>query len=294
MANSTAPRTYQLYQYSPSIAGAVIFVLLFLSTTTLHLYQMFKKRTWFLTPLVIGGCFEFIGYAARSKSASEATGHNRLMPFVIQNTYILLAPALFAATIYMTLGRVINLIDGDEHAIISGQKLTRIFLLGDVFCFVMQSVGGTLTALAMTKTTSSKAKMGQNIILTGIILQLFWFGFFMVIAWHLQYRMNRNPTAASRNPDYQWRKYLNSLYIVSALVIVRSIFRVIEFAQGHDGYLQSHEVFFYVFDSIPMFALLVWLNWQHPGEIGILLRKTGTGTVEYVMGTDVERSDDRK
>lgn len=146
----------------------------------------------------------------------------------------------------------------------------------------------------MTKTTSSKAKMGQNIILAGIILQLFWFGFFMVIAWHLQYRMNRNPTTASRNPDYQWRKHLNSLYVVSTLVIIRSIFRVIEFAQGHDGYLQSHEVFFYVFDSIPMFALLVWLNWQHPGEIGVLLRKTGAGTVEYVMGTDVERSGDRK
>ena len=63
------------------------------------------------------------------------------MPYVIQNTYILIAPALFAATIYMALGRVIRLIDGDKHAIISGQKLTRIFLLGDVFCFVMQGTG---------------------------------------------------------------------------------------------------------------------------------------------------------
>lgn len=84
---------------------------------------------------------EFAGYAARTKSATEETGHNRLMPFIIQNTYILLAPALFAATIYMTLGRVIKLIDGDKHSIIRGQKLTLIFLLGDVFCFVMQSVG---------------------------------------------------------------------------------------------------------------------------------------------------------
>jgi hypothetical protein len=87
---------------------------------------------------------EFAGYAARTKSASEEAGHNRLMPYIIQSTYILLAPALFAATIYMTLGRVIKLIDGDQHSIISGQKLTLIFLLGDVFCFVMQSVGTSL------------------------------------------------------------------------------------------------------------------------------------------------------
>jgi len=87
-----------------------------------------------------------------------------------------------------------------------------------------------------------------------------------------------------------------SLYAVSALVIIRSIFRVAEFAQGHDGYLQSHEVFFYIFDSIPMFALMVWLNWQHPGEIGLLLRKAGAGSgnVEYVMAGDVERAGDRK
>jgi hypothetical protein len=145
-------------------------------------------------------------------------------------------------------------------------------------------------------TSNSKADMGQKIILAGIILQLLWFGFFMVIAWHLQYRMNRAPTVASRNPDYQWRKYLMSLYVVSALVIIRSIFRVAEFAQGHDGYLQSHEVFFYIFDSIPMFALMVWLNWQHLGEIGLLLRKAGTrgDTVEYVMAGDVERTGDRK
>lgn len=144
--------------------------------------------------------------------------------------------------------------------------------------------------------STTKAGMGQKIILAGIILQLLWFGFFMVIAWHLQYRMNRAPTVASRNPVYQWRKYLMSLYVVSTLVIIRSIFRVAEFVQGHDGYLQSHEVFFYAFDSIPMFVLMVWLNWQHPGEIGLLLRSAGigSGNVEYVMAGDVERAGDRK
>jgi high-affinity Fe2+/Pb2+ permease len=147
-----------------------------------------------------------------------------------------------------------------------------------------------------TNASTTKANMGQKIILAGIILQLLWFGFFVVIAWHLQHRMNRAPTVAARNPAYHWRHYLISLYVVSALVIIRSIFRVAEFAQGHDGYLQSHEVFFYIFDSIPMFALMVWLNWRHPGEIGLLLRKveTRTGNVEYVMARDVERVGDRK
>jgi hypothetical protein len=45
------------------------------------------------------------------------------MPSVIQNSYILLAPALFAATIYMILGLVINLTEGNKYSIVSARRL---------------------------------------------------------------------------------------------------------------------------------------------------------------------------
>ncbi|KAL6831901.1 hypothetical protein V8C40DRAFT_285340 [Trichoderma camerunense] len=64
---------------------------------------MFKTKTWFLTALVFGCLFEFIGYAARAASASQEPGCWKLMPFIIQNMYILLGPPLFAASIYMIL-----------------------------------------------------------------------------------------------------------------------------------------------------------------------------------------------
>ena len=63
------------------------------------------------------------------------------MPFVIQNSYILLAPAFFAATIYMVLGRVIKLTDGDKYSIVRSRRLTMIFLLGDLSCFLIQAIG---------------------------------------------------------------------------------------------------------------------------------------------------------
>jgi hypothetical protein len=123
MADNSGPRTYPLYRYAPSLAAAIILCILFCLATLLHLWQMIRKRVWFLTPFVIGGfcklCFrpaakivtdvpcaigEFVGYACRAVSAQSPPGHYRLMPFVIQNSYILIAPALFAATIYMILG----------------------------------------------------------------------------------------------------------------------------------------------------------------------------------------------
>lgn len=62
MAATTGRRTYALYKYDPSLAAAVIFCILFLFTTSLHAFQMWRKRTWFLIPLVVGGCCALLLY----------------------------------------------------------------------------------------------------------------------------------------------------------------------------------------------------------------------------------------
>lgn len=39
--------------------------------------------------------------------------------------------------------------------------------------------------------------------------------------------------------------------------MVRSVFRIVEFTEGLDGYSMHHEWTLYVFDSLPMFAVMV-------------------------------------
>lgn len=46
---------FTFFHYVPSIAGAVLFIILFLGTSALHGYQMFTTRTWFLVPFFLGG-----------------------------------------------------------------------------------------------------------------------------------------------------------------------------------------------------------------------------------------------
>lgn len=46
---------FKFYYYSPSMAAAVIFIILFGVATALHTVQMFRTKTWFLVPFVIGG-----------------------------------------------------------------------------------------------------------------------------------------------------------------------------------------------------------------------------------------------
>lgn len=50
---------WSYYRYEPSVAGAVIFCLLFGFTTGIHAFQMYTTRTWYLTVLVIGGLCKF-------------------------------------------------------------------------------------------------------------------------------------------------------------------------------------------------------------------------------------------
>lgn len=42
------------YEYYPSMAAAVIFIILFGTVTLLHTYHLFRTRTWFFIPMVIG------------------------------------------------------------------------------------------------------------------------------------------------------------------------------------------------------------------------------------------------
>lgn len=62
-------------------------------------------------------------------------------PYVMQSTLLLVAPALFAASIYMELGRIILLVKGQKHAVIRVTWMTKIFVAGDVLSFLMQASG---------------------------------------------------------------------------------------------------------------------------------------------------------
>jgi hypothetical protein len=83
---------------------------------------------------------EFVGYAARAASARQAPDFT-LTPYIIQSLLLLLGPSFFAASIYMVLGRIIRLTGGERHSMIRPSWLTKIFVIGDVLSFFVQSSG---------------------------------------------------------------------------------------------------------------------------------------------------------
>ncbi|EYE94952.1 RTA1 domain-containing protein [Aspergillus ruber CBS 135680] len=263
--SASASGGFKAYEYDPSMAAAVIFIILYIVVTFLHTYNLFQTRTWFFIPLVLGGYFELVGYIGRAMSAHE-TPNWTLGPYVMQSTLLLVAPALFAASIYMELGRIIHLVKGQKFALIRVNWMTKIFVAGDVLSFLMQASG--LGAGIMVKGSQST---GNNIIIGGLIVQIIFFGFFVICSIVFQVRIISHPTTESVADCVPWKKHLYALYATSILILIRSIFRVAEYVQGSDGYLLSTEVFIYIFDATLMFLVMVVFIIIHPSEINCLL-----------------------
>lgn len=83
---------------------------------------------------------QVIGYSARAVNAAETPDWSQT-PFIIQTLLPLLAPALYAASIYMILGRIIGCLHAEHLSFIPVRWLTKIFVFGDILSFAFQCIG---------------------------------------------------------------------------------------------------------------------------------------------------------
>jgi hypothetical protein len=86
------------------------------------------------------GTVECAGYIARIFSHFDTLA---LGPYIVQTMLILVAPPLFAASIYMTLGRIVVNLGAEDQSIVPVRFLTKIFVIGDVISFLLQCGGVT-------------------------------------------------------------------------------------------------------------------------------------------------------
>lgn len=163
----------------------------------------------------------------------------------------------------MILGRLITCLPaGPTRSFIRPSWLTKVFVLGDVLSFLVQSSGGGLIA------SKRQAELGQTVIVSGLVLQIVTFGIFLAAAVAFHIRYSRLLSYARPEAGLPWRKVLLMLYTVSALIMVRSVFRVAEYIQGREGYSMTHQWTLFVFDSSLMFLVTVaFFVMYHPDDM---------------------------
>ncbi|KAF5532229.1 Rtm1p [Fusarium mexicanum] len=254
-----ASENENLYKsYKPSSVAAIAFCVIFIILDLAQACRVFRTRMWFGLTIIIGGLFEIIGLAARANSRDHLSDKG---PFIIQILLILLAPILFAASIYMFLGRLIYASGYSNLSLIRVQWLSKIFIAGDILCFLVQGSGAGMLVNPKDQNT---AKTGRNIVLGGLGLQVIIFIIFILTAAVFHFRVVSKGLLKTVNPKLQLMLMMVVLYFCSVLIMFRNIYRLIEYKQGETGYLQSHEWPTYaldlVFMAIIMILTLVWYN----------------------------------
>ena len=130
--------------------------------------------------------------------------------------------------------------------------------------YATQSTGGGMLTTAKSQ---DDVKRGENIILGGLGIQVLFFGAFCIVTTVFHLRIRRNPTGRSDGINTPWQPLIFVLYGASLLILVRSVFRIAEYADGSHGALQTLEYWLYIFDAVLMLAVSVMFNWLHPSYV---------------------------
>lgn len=209
-------------------------------------------------PFTVGVLGEACGYIFRRVSADHPTGRGAgLLWYILQSLFIILAPALMAASIYMIFGRLCMYV-GETYSPVRASRVTAIFVSFDVLSFVIQGAGGSLYSsdnrdiypaakaivsagrwMQSERTGSVKANddlplLARRVMLAqlivGFCVQIIALGIFFLFAIIYQIRARR-----AGEHEGKWTVCLYTLYVGCVMILVRGIFRTIEYGTGGGG-----------------------------------------------------------
>ncbi|KAK0538031.1 hypothetical protein OC834_000603 [Tilletia horrida] len=244
--------------YAPSVPGNIAFGVLY-GIACVGLYvNLIRRRDWWALCLPIGATFQCAGFFLRLPLRSNP---GSLGLYIIQDFCIVLSPACYFAFSYIIFGRFSYNLQHDATLLKRKEKITllnprlfgRVFIISDVTTFLIQAGGGGM------QTAPSLSDIGSKIFLAGIILQGLSYIIFLGCCFYTQYIVT--PRGASSHALHKnIQKLFLVLYLASIWIIVRSVYRTIELAQGFRGYLITREVYFFLLDSLPLLlCLLTWI-----------------------------------
>ncbi|KAG8924407.1 hypothetical protein FRC00_005177 [Tulasnella sp. 408] len=163
------------FYYDASVPAAIVFAVIFAILLGLHIWQIVKYKTTFMTVMIIAVAMELLGYITRIIAIKNS---NALWANIVSQTTLVVAPAFLAANDYMIIGRVMSFV-GSEYGLINHNKITKIFVGADVLEILTQAGGAAL--LAGAQGNIDRMKKARDLLLAGLSLQVVTFGQFLPI-----------------------------------------------------------------------------------------------------------------
>ncbi|KAJ3485770.1 hypothetical protein NLI96_g4730 [Meripilus lineatus] len=147
---------YNILRYIASNTLAAIALVLLLLTAVSQTWLMRKMGGKFMLSMLIAEYTFATGIALRF--GLHANPESKGL-YIIENLLVVLSPCGFIAADYVLLGRLATFLESGQYLLISPRRITLVFVLSDVFTFLMQATGGSITI----SNNADTIKMGQNI-----------------------------------------------------------------------------------------------------------------------------------
>lgn len=102
--------------------------------------------------MMVGTGVEVATYVLQTISIKNKT---KPLPFALHSILLLIAPTLFAASIYMLFGRMATLLFAEQIMIMLARFNTAIFVKGDIASLLLQAAGSGMMANGRLRQTWS-------------------------------------------------------------------------------------------------------------------------------------------
>ena len=253
------------FNYIPSLPGNAFYMTIFIILLISQLAIGIKFKTWgYMTAMVLGLLLEVIGYYERIAIHNNPFNGDAFLGSLVTLT---IAPAFLTASIYLCLGRIVN-VYGEHLSTFKSRIYTIVFCSFDFLCLVLQAAGG---AIASTGKTQQSSDLGKNIMLAGLIFQVIALIAFLIAGTEFGLKVVKNK--GRWNAKYQdvvrsllFKCFLVGLLTATITILVRSIFRCVELFGGFNSDLfRGHEAVFMIFEGLMIVIATTCLTFLHPG-----------------------------
>ncbi|KAJ7082297.1 RTA1-like protein [Mycena epipterygia] len=260
------------YGYVPHPGVAILFLVFFGISTLLHAGQAVYFRMWWLLPTAcLCGVGELVGWYGRLWSSFSPDNGNA---YLMQITTTIIAPTPLIAVNFILLARIITRL-GPCYSRLTPRWYTIIFLACDIIALVVQGFGGGLAASSHKTAT---VDLGGHVMLGGIVFQ--FVAICAYTACGVDFLRNYAASAPVRSPpssleskselergllDDRLKLMIAALGFSTLVLFIRSIYRIIELADGWTGRIITTEVYFNVLDGGMVTLAIFTMNIAHPG-----------------------------
>ncbi|KAF2150327.1 hypothetical protein K461DRAFT_322791 [Myriangium duriaei CBS 260.36] len=270
--NGPEDATIVIYGYTPSFGANLAATILYALFLVVHFWQMIKYRYWSFSLVCLACLAETLGFALRC--LSSRLDPYRISFFVGNYFLVTCAPVFISASIYVFVSNLstwTNAHYGNEPVSLAlrftPKSLLWTFVGLDIVCTVLQITGAGLIGAKTSK--QQDPAIVNRILIAGLAAQSISFILFLTVLILLVIKLSG---IARRNSHAKilWRERritCLAVIVASVLVLVRTVFRLVESAQGVFGFLSSHEHFFIALEMTPILAAVALLILKHPGRI---------------------------